>query len=494
VSYPAVAVPVREGVYGERVAAVEPGGIECIAASERHGRPRQLFWTWTSPNLEFATVYIGVLPVALFGGGFWATAVALLVGTALGSATHGLLSAMGPRLGVAQMVESRAGFGFLGNLLPAGLNALTSGAGWVAVNSVSGAFALQTFCAAVHLPQPGFTPALGVIVLVEIGIAFTGHNFIHAIERWVFPFLAVVFAACCLAIFWHTRAGTGFDAAAPAAAGGPVGAFMIAVFLAVAYAVSWNPYASDYSRYLARSTDPVRVALAAGMGLFVSCGLLEIAGAGLATVAGTAWGAGAVPTDQFVKPLPEVLVIVAPLAICVGAIAANVLNLYSGAMSFLSMGVRIPARWRRAIVAGGFGVVGFVVGTTGQAGPGGKYEDFLSFNTYWIVPFLGVVLTDWAMRRSRLGASLVFDRRHRNRAGVAAFLLGLAACIPFMNQSLYTGWVASSLPQTGDLSFVAGFAVSAAAYFALSRGRAAGDASPVAVRSGAAGPPGAGPA
>ncbi len=64
------------------------------------------------------------------------------------------------------------------------------------------------------------------------------------------------------------------------------------------------------------------------------------------------------------------------------------LNLYSGAMSFLSMGVRIPARWRRAIVAVGFGVIGFVVGTTGQAGPGGKYEDFLSFNTYWIVPFL----------------------------------------------------------------------------------------------------------
>lgn len=149
----AVDVPVREGVYGERVAAVEPGGIEYIAPSERHGSPRQLFWTWTSPNLEFATVFIGVLPVVLFGGGFWATSAALLVGTALGSAAHGLLSAMGPRLGVAQMVESRAGFGFLGNLLPAGLNAVTSGAGWVAVNSVSGAFALQTFCAAVHLPH-----------------------------------------------------------------------------------------------------------------------------------------------------------------------------------------------------------------------------------------------------------------------------------------------------------------------------------------------------
>ena len=475
-SDPAVAVPIREGVYGERVAAIEPGGIEYIAEEERHGRPRQLFWTWASPNLEFATVYIGVLPIVLFGGGFWATAVALLVGTALGSVTHGLLSVMGPRLGVAQMVESRAGFGFSGNLLPAGLNALTSGAGWVAVNSVSGAFALQTFCTAIHLPQPAFTLALGIIVLIEIAIAFTGHNFIHAIERWVFPFLAVVFAASCVAIFWHTRAGTGFDASAPAATGGPVGAFMIAVFLAFAYAVSWNPYASDYSRYLARSTDPLRVALAAGLGLLISCAVLEIAGAGLATVAGTSWGPSAVPTGQFVKPLPEVLAIVAPLAICVGAIAANVLNLYSGAMSFLSMGIRIPARWRRAIVAVGFGVVGFLVGTTGQAGPGGKYEDFLSFNTYWIVPFLGVVITDWVMRHGRLRTPLVFDRRHRNWPGVAAFLLGVAACIPFMNQTLFTGWVATALPQTGDLSFVAGFVVSAAAYWLLSRGRSAADA------------------
>src|SRR5262249_12298381 len=39
-------VPVREGDYGDRVMAVEPGGIEFIALDERHGTPRRLFWTW----------------------------------------------------------------------------------------------------------------------------------------------------------------------------------------------------------------------------------------------------------------------------------------------------------------------------------------------------------------------------------------------------------------------------------------------------------------
>ena len=475
-------VPVREGVYGERIAAVEPGGVEYIPNSERHGRPLHLFWMWASPNLEFATVYVGVLPVVLFGGGFWPTAIALLLGTVLGSVFQGLLSVMGPRLGVAQMVESRAAFGFFGNLLPAGLQVLTAGAGWVAVNSVSGAFALHTFCAAVGLPVPGLVPALAIVVVVEILVAFAGYNFIHAIERWVFPFLAVVFAACTVAIFLHARPGTGFDVAAAAAAGGPVGAFVIAVFFAFAYAASWNPYASDYSRYLARGASRLRVALAAGLGLLVTCGVLEVAGAALATVAGTQWGISAIPTNQFVRPLPEVLVVVAPLAICVGAISANAINLYSSAMSFLSMGVRIPARLRRAIAAAGFGVIGFLIGflvvRTGQVGPGGtggSYQNFLFFSTYWIVAFLGVVIADWAMRRGRLDTALVFDRRHRNWQGVAAFLLGIAACVPFMNQSLYVGWVASTYPQTGDLSFAAGFIVSAAAYWLLSRGRAAGD-------------------
>src|SRR5262249_54462801 len=58
-----VATVVREGSYGEKVVAVEPGGAEFIPLNERHGRPVYLFWTWTSPNLEFATIFVGVLGV-----------------------------------------------------------------------------------------------------------------------------------------------------------------------------------------------------------------------------------------------------------------------------------------------------------------------------------------------------------------------------------------------------------------------------------------------
>src|SRR2546429_4088945 len=118
-------VPIREGDYGDRVATVEPGGVEYIALKERHGKPIDLFWTWLSPNLEFATVFVGVLGVAVFGLSFWETALAILIGSALGSLTHWVLSSWGPKFGVPMMVESRGAFGFLGNILPAGLNAFT---------------------------------------------------------------------------------------------------------------------------------------------------------------------------------------------------------------------------------------------------------------------------------------------------------------------------------------------------------------------------------
>src|SRR5262244_1003151 len=121
-------IEVREGTYGERVVAVEPGGAEFIPLSERHGRPINLFWTWTSPNMEFATVFVGMIGVLFFGLSFWATFLAIVLG---------ILSAQGPRYGVPQMVLSRLGFGYWGNALPAGINSVVAGVGWFAVNSVS---------------------------------------------------------------------------------------------------------------------------------------------------------------------------------------------------------------------------------------------------------------------------------------------------------------------------------------------------------------------
>ena len=469
-------VPVREGQYGSRVVAVEPGGIVYIPEGERHGHPLDLFWTWMSPNLEFATVFVGVLPIAFFGMGFVDGALAIILGTALGSLTHAILSSWGPKFGVPQMVQSRGAFGFLGNILPAGLNAFTANVGWFIVNSVSGSFALQTLAGPrllnwFNLP---FWLAFLIIVVAQVAVAFIGHNMVHQFEKFAFPYLLVVFG---LASIWILSQGNLTQGINPKVQGalGETGAFTLTFTAAFGYAAGWNPYASDYTRYFPRNANRLRVALAAGLGVFVSCAVLELVGAALVTVAGTQWGATESPTAQFIKPLPQLLAGALMLGIALGAVAANVINIYSGAMSFLSLGIRelgFTLRQRRAIVAVATGVIGFAVGVLGQSNvaPGSKYEFFLLLISYWIAPWLAVVFVDYWRRRGDYGDERIFyDTHHRPWKGFIAMLVAIVVSLPFWNNPLYTGWVPQTWPQVGDLTFVVGFVVAAVVYAILTR-------------------------
>ena len=448
---------IREGTYGERVIAVEPGGAEFIPLSERHGRPLQLFWTWTSPNLEFATVFVGVLGVSVFGLDFWQATLAILLGSAAGAVAHGLLSARGPAHGVPQMVLSRLGFGYWGNVLPAGLNSITAGIGWFAVNSVSGAFALNTLT---RLPA---SICLLIIVALQIAIAFFGYNLVHAFERYAFPVLAVIFLITTAVIL--AKSNPDAAVAAPAAIGGKVGGFLLTTGAVFGYAVGWNPYASDYTRYFAPGTSKKAVGLWAGFGLFVSCAVLEIAGAASVTITGINTS-HMTPTAAFTAHLPSALADATLLAIALGAVAANVLNIYSGALSFVAMGVKLPLALRRAIVAVVFGVIGCVLAYTALPDAGQKYTEFLLVIAYWIAPWLAVSFTDQWLRRGRDTEPLLFDRRHRNWAGPVAMAAGMGLSIwLFANQyPLYVGVVPASVPAVGDITFEVGFAVTALIY------------------------------
>ena len=459
-----VQVPIREGVYGDRVATVEPGGVEFIPETERHGRPLDLFWTWMSPNLEFATIFVGVIPIAFFGGAFWATVAALVLGTGLGSLTHGILSSWGPKFGVPQMVQARGAFGFQGNVLPAALNSFSAGIGWFIVNSVSGAFALQALF--------GWQFWIGyvLVVVAQVGVAFLGHNLVHVFERSVFPYLAVVFALATGVILWKTHYSAGFNAH-NSPGGGSSAAFIIAFFIAYGYAVGWNPYASDYTRYLPSTTNRRRVGLSAGLGVFLSCVILEIVGAGVATLNGTS----ANPTTNFTAPLGHALGDAVLIGIAIGAVAANVLNIYSGAMSFLTLGIRLPLRLRRALVALASGVLGLVLGLVYQAqvGPGSKYENFLLAISYWITPYLAIVLLDYWLRRGAYEEREFFDTHRHLWKGPLAMAAGIAASFPFWDQGhpIPLGYFPKHYPQIGDLSFFVGFVVAAVLFLVFNANR-----------------------
>jgi purine-cytosine permease-like protein len=375
----------------------------------------------------------------------------LLIGSVLGSLSHAVLSARGPKYGVPQMVLSRLGFGYWGNVLPAGLNAITAGIGWFAVNSVSGAFA---FSALTKIPV---LVSLVIVVLAQVLVAFFGHNLVHAFERYALVFLGVVFLLATVFLLAKTN---------PGAPTRPVpGGFLLTAGAAFGYAAGWNPYAADYSRYLPASVNTRLAGLWAGLGVFLSCMVLEIVGASSVTSGGTSKGN---PAGAFTGQLPGWLGALTLLAIVLGAVSANVLNIYSGAMSFLTLGVNLPLTFRRALVAVGFGFVGFLLAWSGLSDAGSKYESFLLIIAYWIGPWLGVVFTDQFLRRGREVDHLLYARWHRNWAGPVAMLVGIAVSVLlFSNQVQFTGLVARAVPGLGDIAFLVGFLLAAGLYAVL---------------------------
>jgi len=441
---------VREGTYGAKVTAVEPGGAEFIPLGDRHGKPHQQFWTWVSPNMEFATIFVGIIGVWFFGLSFWLATLAIVLGTALGSLSMGFLAARGPLFGVPQMVLSRIGFGFRGNILPAGINAVVAGIGWFAVNSVSGAFALNA------LLGWNSKVCLLIIVVLQIAVAFFGHNFVHMFERWAFPFLVVVFAIASVVILSKAHAG--------AHATNSLGGFLITLGAAFGYAAGWNPFASDYTRYLPPDTNRRATGLWAALGVFLSCVVLEVVGAAGATITSISKYANN-PTAGFTSHLATPLADVTLLAIALGAICANALNVYSGSMSFLALGVKLPLSLRRAIVALAFGVIGFFVALSGLNDAGVKYTDFLLVISYWIGPWLGVFFADQLLRRGKRVDGLLFDRKHNPWAGFAAMLIATVVSIYFFaNQTKYVGVVPKHNASFGDLAFEVGFVLAALLY------------------------------
>jgi NCS1 nucleoside transporter family len=446
---------VREGTYGDKVAAVEPGGAEFIPLGDRHGKPSQQFWTWVSPNMEFATIFVGIIGVWFFGQSFWMATLAIVIGTALGSLSMGVLAARGPLFGVPQMVLSRIGFGFLGNILPAGINAVVAGIGWFAVNSVSGAFALNALF--------GWNSkiCLLIIVVLQIAVAFFGHNLVHVFERWSFPFLVVVFLIASVVIVSKAHPSAHL-ASVP-------GGFLITLGAAFGYAAGWNPYASDYTRYLPPDTNRRATGLWAGLGVFLSCVLLEVVGAAAATVTNVGKFADN-PTAGFTSHLPTGLADVTLLAIALGAICANALNVYSGSMSFLALGIKLPLALRRAIVSLVFGVVGFFLALSGLHDAGTKYNNFLLVIAYWIGPWLGVFFADQLLRRGKRVDGFLFDRKHNPWAGFAAMAIATAVSIYFFaNQSEYIGVVPKHNASFGDIAFEVGFVLAAVLYAAFFR-------------------------
>ncbi|MEN9737927.1 MAG: hypothetical protein RJA26_1160 [Actinomycetota bacterium] len=431
---------------------IEINDVAPIPAGERHGKAWHLFTVWSSPNLEFATVFIGFLAVIAFGLNVWQAIAAVVVGNTLAAITHGILSTWGPKHGLPQMVLSRSAFGKWGNLIPAGLSTLVAGIGWFAVNSTSGAFALQALI-------PGLTieVSLAIIVLAQIGVAFVGHNLIQKFERYAFFYLVVVFGIASIIVL-----SQGNYAVPAEKSGFNLIGFTLTAAAAYGYTAGWTAFASDYTRYLPANTDSRQLGWAAGLGNWFATTLLMTVGA----VAWTVASADGNPTANFTGLLHNnVLASLVLLGIAVGSVGANVLNVYSGAMSFLAMGFKLGFKTRRAIMVALAGIIGSITAYSAIKGDFvGNFEGFLLVVSYWVAPWIAVVLTDWLVRGRKLADDL---ENGSNWAGPVAFVVATVASIwGFCNQIAYTGPLAKAW-SVGDITPLVGFVLAAALYALL---------------------------
>ena len=436
-------------LYKDQVLTIEPTGIEPVGDEQRHGTPRNLFGLWFSANAEIATWMVGVFVVALYGTSLESAAIGIVLGNVAGFGILALLALWGPKYGVPQMVSSRSAFGLRGNVAPATLGFL-AGIGWFAINTIFGAYALQTIAG-----WP-YGVALAVMLVLQILLAVYGYNAIHAFETACVIVLAAGFALLG-AKTMPAAQWAAFNPHAPLAAGGAIAGFVFATTLAFSYATGWIPYASDYSRYLPGTSSKRAVWWYSFLGCAVPCIALEIMGAATVSAVPTVDLSSALPTQAIAVVLGSGIVAKLVLAvIVVGTLAANCMNLYSGALAAM---VAFDVRVKRAVAAVAVGIVGALLSIAGSnpRDTADAYTNFLLLLSYWVAPWAAVVIVD-AIKHRHDDTAVA---RAAWRPGLFAWLAGCAASVPFWSQLWFTGPIARAFPQIGDLSYYAGFSVAA---------------------------------
>ena len=439
--------------------SIEAHGMEPIPESARYGSASRLFTVWFTPNLVPAAFFIGTLVTLDFLKlGFVTSLLAIIVGNVLGSAIVGILCTMGPKTGMAQLPAARLAFGKT-IVLPGLLNWVST-IGWDGVNSLFGAIALTLL-----IPALPFVVALLIIVVCQGALGIFGYEAIHLFEKWGAVALGIMFAILTVAILGQadTSLSDGFSGV------DQIGAFIAYVAIVASFVLAWSLYASDYSRYLPSDTSPSRIFWYTLLGMATASIWLEILGL---LVAGKATGGES--SDTIFGVLGgsgNLIAMLAMVAIAVGTVAVNAMNDYTGSLSLQAAGIRVKRVYSAAIVA----VLGFLFTLYLQSSNdvAGNFINFLLFISYWISPFVGVILADWWLRGRQADVSRLsdFSALPSGVVGLVAIVTGFVVGIPFQNSSLGYDWggpfnyVTANYLHGADLAYYVGGAVAFLIYW-----------------------------
>lgn len=441
---------------------VENRSIDFVPEDERYGKPRSLFFVWFGANANITTIAAGVLPVSLGLNLFWSV-VSILLGSLIGAIFMASHSAQGPRLGIPQMIQSRAQFGVFGAIVPL-LFVMLIYLGFFVSNTL---LAAQAIAKASPLSNGSNIVLLGVVCFL---VALFGYQLIHRFQKLLSMVSIVVFSiasyfALTMSIEpgqWTTQ-GFGWVS------------FLACVSISVTWQLSYAPYVADYSRYLPTETSSRQVFWYSYLGTVVGGSWMMILGAvlakgmsGFADNVGlnlvTVLGGGTLLTFAFVL---------------YGQVAINVFNLYGAFMSTVTVIEPYAAMKVTPRVRAGFMLV---IGATATGLCTLAQDDFLQFflnfiffMSYFLIPWTAINLVDYyVLRKGVYRIADIFDPNgiygRVNWIAVSIFIVTIILEIPFMSTTLYVGPIATKLGGV-DLAWAVGLIFPAIAYCTLMRRR-----------------------
>jgi NCS1 family nucleobase:cation symporter-1 len=392
---------------------VESHGIDSIPAAERHGEPRELAFLWAGAFVNYASLFTASLLTTYYGLGVWDGLLATALGTVAAAVTLGLLSNTGPRSGEPQIVYTRRIFGLRGSYLGAGLT-LFLAIGWFAVDCVIAAQAgAQLFGGGNRWVTLGLVL---LIAAISVAVAIFGHETIKVLAMYG----AIAFAALSLALFVFLAPQFHWAQTATVPGAGYPGAFVLGFMTCFALVASWYPFASDYSRYLPRSSSTSSVTLWPVVGVVLPMLLLGLFGLLLPTIdARLAASQGVLAVIS--RHSPAWVAVPFFIFVVLGEIWANYFDVYTAGLVSLAMGLKLQ-RWQTALGCGVFGTMlaayAVLVSDFHVA-----YEDFLILTYLWAPAWAAVVLLSF----------FLFEARPRPHLALAAWLAGTVTSLMFVN-------------------------------------------------------------
>ena len=180
--------------------AIESKSIDWVPLDERRGNPSTLFPLWFMSNANLTTLATGMVGAAL-GASFMTSLVAIVLGAAVGTVFTAFHSAQGPQLGLPQMIQSRAQFGYRGVVVICAV-VVFSIVGFNIFNQILAADVI-TLTTGADLRNLWFLAITGL----ALALAIYGYHWIHRFQTWLtWLFLATFGVFTVAAVVWLRRA------------------------------------------------------------------------------------------------------------------------------------------------------------------------------------------------------------------------------------------------------------------------------------------------